>query len=207
MTDTTPLGLFVVTFLFVSLTPGLCMTLSLTLGIAIGVRRTLWMMAGELVGVGVIFTAAVLGVAAFMLDYPQAFKVLSYVGGAYLVYVGWRMWNAPEGNLQVNQALSRNSFTPGALALQGFLTAVANPKGWAFALALLPPFFDYSAPMTPQLVLLIGIASFGVNFARGYSTSAGAAVSTPLVDTSCARTLVRSPKLLNRAKMSSCSSV
>ncbi len=46
------LSVFIPTFLFVSITPGLCMTLAMVLGMTQGVRRTLWMMAGELVGVG-----------------------------------------------------------------------------------------------------------------------------------------------------------
>lgn len=46
------LSVFVPTFFLVSLTPGMCMTLAMVLGMTQGVRRTLWMMAGELVGVG-----------------------------------------------------------------------------------------------------------------------------------------------------------
>jgi threonine/homoserine/homoserine lactone efflux protein len=43
------------------------------------------------------------------------------------------------------------------LALQGFVTAIANPKGWAFFIVLLPPFIDSSLPMTPQLIALVSI--------------------------------------------------
>jgi threonine/homoserine/homoserine lactone efflux protein len=43
------------------------------------------------------------------------------------------------------------------LALNGFLTAVANPKGWAFFVTLLPPFIDSELPMAPQLSMLIAI--------------------------------------------------
>ena len=45
------LSAFIPTFFVVSITPGMCMTLALSLGITIGVKRALWMMAGELVGV------------------------------------------------------------------------------------------------------------------------------------------------------------
>jgi threonine/homoserine/homoserine lactone efflux protein len=41
------------------------------------------------------------------------------------------------------------------LATQGFVTAIANPKGWAFFVALLPPFIDSTLPMAPQLTALI----------------------------------------------------
>ncbi len=47
MINLTLLSVFIPTFLFVSITPGLCMTLAMTLGISLGVRRTLWMMWGE----------------------------------------------------------------------------------------------------------------------------------------------------------------
>ena len=39
---------FSASFFLVALSPGLCMNLAMSLGISIGVRRTLWMMAGEL---------------------------------------------------------------------------------------------------------------------------------------------------------------
>lgn len=43
------------------------------------------------------------------------------------------------------------------LIVQGFVTAIANPKGWAFMISLLPPFIDSDAPLTPQLLLLVSI--------------------------------------------------
>ena len=67
---------FIPTFFFVSVTPGMCMTLALSLGMTVGVRRTLWMMVGELVGVGLVACLAVVGVAAVMLQYPQLFQLL-----------------------------------------------------------------------------------------------------------------------------------
>lgn len=94
MPDFTLLAVFIPTFLFVSITPGMCMTLAMTLGMSIGVRKSLWMMAGELVGVGLVALAAVLGVAAIMLNYPQLFAALKYVGGAYLVYLGINLWRS-----------------------------------------------------------------------------------------------------------------
>ncbi|MDX1269520.1 MAG: LysE family transporter, partial [Oceanisphaera sp.] len=75
---------FIPTFFFVSITPGMCMTLALSLGMTVGVRRTLWMMVGELVGVGLVACLAVVGVAAVMLQYPQLFQLLKYGGGLYL---------------------------------------------------------------------------------------------------------------------------
>lgn len=94
MSDHILIAVFLPTFFFVSITPGMCMTLAMTLGMSIGVRRTLWMMIGELAGVALVAVAAVMGVAAMMLNYPQIFEVLKWVGGAYLGYIGIQMWRA-----------------------------------------------------------------------------------------------------------------
>lgn len=150
------LSAFIPTFFVVSITPGMCMTMALSMGITIGVRRALWMMAGELVGVAVVAVSAAVGVAALMLQYPTAFTLFKYAGGAYLAWLGVQMWRSkgrmamPEGPLEPGAEVSRLQ-----LASQGFITAIANPKGWAFFVALLPPFIDSSLPMAPQLTALI----------------------------------------------------
>ncbi len=69
MLDLAVLAVFIPTFFFVSITPGMCMTLAMTLGMSVGVRRTLWMMVGEVLGVATVAIAAVIGVASIMLNY------------------------------------------------------------------------------------------------------------------------------------------
>lgn len=151
------LAVFIPTFFFVSITPGMCMTLAMTLGMSIGVRRTLWMMLGELTGVAIVAIAAVLGVASIMLNYPQVFEVLKYAGGAYLAYIGIKMWRA-KGKMAVIDSSQIQAKVPRVtLISQGFITAIANPKGWAFMISLLPPFIDITKSVTPQLAVLLGI--------------------------------------------------
>ncbi|MCK7595661.1 LysE family translocator [Microbulbifer sp. CAU 1566] len=158
MIDWSLLALFVPTFFFVSITPGMCMTLALTMGMAFGVRRTLWMMLGELCGVAVVAVSAVLGIAAFMLKYPGAFQVFKYCGGAYLVYLGVQMWRARGRMVLVESATGAQAQIPAVnMVVQGFVTAVANPKGWAFFIALLPPFIDQGKALLPQITVLLGI--------------------------------------------------
>lgn len=154
---TTLLSVFIPTFFFVSLTPGMCMTLSMTLGMTIGLRRTFWMMYGELVGVGLVAASSVIGVATLMLQYPTVFMVGKYLGGLYLGWLGLQLWRS-RGKMSLSQdAGTPVVYSPRALALQGFITAVANPKGWAFFIALLPPFINDQQPLFSQLSLLLGI--------------------------------------------------
>jgi len=148
------LAVFIPTFFFVSLTPGMCMTLSLSMGMSIGLKKTLFMMYGELFGVALVATASVIGVATIMLQYPQVFVVLKYGGGIYLSYLGISMWLS-RGKMALNLEKSSYDISNKNLAMQGFVTAIANPKGWAFFIALLPPFINDQLDLTPQLTILL----------------------------------------------------
>jgi len=134
------------------------MTLSMTLGMTIGLKRTFAMMAGELIGVGLIAFASVVGVAAVMLKYPEVFTIFKYIGGSYLIYLGFQMFRS-KGKMAVSTCSSESSFTISnkVLATQGFVTAIANPKGWAFFISLLPPFINQSQAIMPQVLVLIFI--------------------------------------------------
>jgi len=151
----TTLSILIPTFLLVSLTPGMCMTLSMSLGMTVGLRHTLWMMYGELVGVGLVATASVIGVAALVLQYPEIFTFVKVAGGFYLAWLGAQLWLS-KGKLALsNDCQNERQMSGIQLAMQGFMTAVANPKGWAFCIALLPPFIDHQQPLFIQLVVML----------------------------------------------------
>lgn len=155
--DSSILTVFIPTFLFVSATPGMCMTLSMTLGMRIGLRRTFWMIWGELIGVGIVSIAAVAGVATVMFNYPAIFLILKYIGGAYLSYLGIQMWRS-KGKMALSESNSeKHNFSIRELLVQGFVTAVANPKAWAFMISLLPPFINPKYALTPQITTLLVI--------------------------------------------------
>lgn len=154
---------FAGSFFLIAVSPGLCMTLSMSLGISQGLRRTLWMMAGELTGVALVGAAAVLGVGALLLNAPGLFQGFKWLGAGYLFWSGWQSWRAePPDFLAGRQAATLRRRR--SLALQGFVTAVANPKAWAFMVALLPPFIDTAHAVAPQLaalLVLVVVIEFG----------------------------------------------
>jgi homoserine/homoserine lactone efflux protein len=155
MIDWQVLSIFIPTFFFVSLTPGMCMTLALTLGMSIGLKRTFWMMSGELVGVGLVSTLAVIGVASIVLKFPSIFVGLKIVGGLYLGFLGVQLW-LEKGKMSIKSHDPIASKIPRwQLASQGFVTAIANPKGWAFSISLLPPFINMQEAIGPQLSILV----------------------------------------------------
>ncbi|USD35684.1 MULTISPECIES: LysE family translocator [Ferrimonas] len=154
MPDWSTLLIFLPTFFAVSITPGLCMLLALSLGMTIGLKRTLPMMAGELLGVAIVATSALLGVSALLLAQPSLLLLLQGVGGGYLIYLGWCAWRR-SGQLDSGDRVT--DVSPRQLFVRGLTTALANPKGWAFMVSLLPPFIDHQRPLLPQLSLLLAI--------------------------------------------------
>ncbi|WP_289028221.1 LysE family translocator [uncultured Paraglaciecola sp.] len=149
------LAVFIPTMFFISITPGMCMTLAMTLGLKIGLRRTLWMMLGEVFGVAVVAVSAVMGAAAIMLSYPALFTWFKWIGGIYLMYLGCKMyWSGSHLSLNAEADVTLSRF---ALMSQGFVTAIANPKGWAFMLSILPPFIDTSRSISWQLLALVAV--------------------------------------------------
>ncbi len=152
--DAPTLLAFVFSYLLIALSPGLCMTLSMSLGISIGVRRTLWMMAGEIVGVMVVAVASFAGITALMLSYPDIFSSTRLAAAAYLVWTAVKTWRAATDVTSTNRAVS---LTRQQLVTQGFLTATSNPKGWIFLAALLPAFVDPDLATMSQALLMLPI--------------------------------------------------
>lgn len=144
--------LFIPTIASVSFTPGLCMTLAFTLGLSIGYKRALWMMLGELSGVATVFAATFWSLGWLLTRDPLYFQIISFVGGAYLAYLAVRLFNETPDDLKARKLDETHA---GALVLLGYVTAVSNPKGWAFLMALLPGFVQSGAALYPQFVTML----------------------------------------------------
>ena len=81
----------------------------------------------------------------------MAFTLLKYLGAAYLVYLGIRLW------LRREPAAAVEAVTPqGArrALVEGIVVEALNVKTALFFLAFLPQFVDPGAALVPQLVLL-----------------------------------------------------
>ncbi|TVP14247.1 LysE family translocator [Shewanella sp. KCT] len=143
---------FMLTFFLMSVSPGICMMLAMTLGANIGVRRTLWMMLGVLVGIASIATLALVGISNLLSRHEWLLLMVKYLGAAYLIYLGVKSWRSPYCASKVESA---SQSSPGALALSGFSAAISNPKAWAFLMTLLPPFIRPEQPLMTQTLVLL----------------------------------------------------
>jgi len=130
------------------------MTLAFTLGLSQGYRHTLWMMWGELAGVATVVASCALLLSWIQSLSPLYFSILALIGGSYLLWIAYRLWHQ-EARFAGGE--DQPNLTPRALILLGYSTAVMNPKGWGFMIALLPGFMSSDRAITYQLMTFLAV--------------------------------------------------
>jgi homoserine/homoserine lactone efflux protein len=140
-----------------SLTPGPNGLLSLTNGVRFGLARTVFTVLGGVCGFLVLVAASLAGLGALLAASETAFTAAKWIGAAYLVYLGIRLWRAPPPTVSA-PAAEKPGHEAGAarLFVQGFLVAVSNPKALIFFAAFLPQFMVPGAPYWLQFTVLGG---------------------------------------------------
>lgn len=142
--------IFLITSMGMSLTPGPNSLLALTHGALHGSRKTLFTIGGGVLGFIAIIALCMFGIGALIKSSILWLIVLKWVGGAYLVWLGWQVWRSPAMTVSVHAAPIRKSRT--SLFRQGFLSAATNPKGLLFFSAFLPQFLDPHRDLLAQFV-------------------------------------------------------
>lgn len=140
-----------------SLTPGPNGLLSLTHGACFGFRSTVATVLGGAVGFFLLIAASLAGLGALLAASEQAFTIAKWIGGAYLVYLGLRVWRAPAPVVSIGREVGApGAASPLRLFNQGFLVAVSNPKALIFFAAFLPQFMVPGVPFAVQLAVFGG---------------------------------------------------
>jgi threonine/homoserine/homoserine lactone efflux protein len=110
---------------------------------------------------GAIFGAlALFGLNALLSEVAWLYSALKLCGGAYLVYLGIRIWRGAPDPLIISNADTLASISPTRSFSIAFLTQISNPKtafvyGSVFA-ALLPPVPPvWMLLVLPPLILIV----------------------------------------------------
>jgi threonine/homoserine/homoserine lactone efflux protein len=128
----------------ITLSPGPDNLMVLSFGISKGRREGVAFGLGCAVGCLSHTALAVLGVSALLVASPVAFTVLKWVGGGYLVWLGWQAWrHAGAVTVQANAAPHNPSIKQ--LFFKGMMANAVNPKVVIFFLSFLPQFVDVQA--------------------------------------------------------------
>jgi len=157
-------------FAFVtSITPGPNNLMLMASGVNFGFRRTV----PHMLGIGAGFLSLLLGVGfglgAVLAAFPALHAALKVGGGAYLLYLAWR--------IAMTRSMGEGGGNPAARPMT-FLEAAAfqwvNPKAWVMAVTAMAV---YTSPQAPFLSVVLVAVAFALVNVPSVSTWAGFGVA------------------------------
>jgi threonine/homoserine/homoserine lactone efflux protein len=101
-----------------------------------GVRSGLAATCGVIAGDQVLLWLAVAGLSALLINYPSLYSSVKWMGAAYLLGLGYSLFNSKPGDAPVLSMKSDHYFR------QGLFITVLNPKAIVFYMAFFPLFVD-----------------------------------------------------------------
>ena len=167
MTLDTLVALVVYAFV-TSITPGPNNFMLLASGVNFGFQRTVPHILGISIGFAFLFVAVGFGLGALLTAFPALHTALKIAGGAYLLYLAWR--------IAMSRSLGKNG---GATARPMRLYEAAafqwvNPKAWVLAVTSMAVYAD---PQQPFLSIAVVVLVFTLVGLPSVSTWAGFGVA------------------------------
>ncbi len=101
-------------------------------GVRSGMAATLGVIAGD----QVLLWLAVAGLSALLINYPSLYSSIQWAGAAYLIGLGYSLFNAKPGDAPVLDMKPDHYFR------QALFITVLNPKAIVFYMAFFPLFVD-----------------------------------------------------------------
>jgi threonine/homoserine/homoserine lactone efflux protein len=142
---------FVATSAVLLVIPGPTILLVVSYALGQGWRTALPMAIGVALGDFTAMTLSLLGLGALLAASATIFTILKWMGAAYLVWLGIKLWRA-GGSFDAQPRTDAVS----SLKMLGhaWLVTALNPKGLVFFVAFLPQFIDPKLPFLPQVSVL-----------------------------------------------------
>lgn len=136
-------------FLFalaMSITPGPNNLTVATSGLAFGMRGTVPVLVGTVLGFLVLMILGGLGVAAIVAGEPRLQVLLQGLGVAYLLYLSLKLWRSAElRDVSLGRPLS---------VWHGATLQLVNPKAWMMAVGAIALFVASSTAFWPRLAVV-----------------------------------------------------
>lgn len=161
--------------------PGVLMTLSNAL--RYGLRGTIGGIFGIAFGALVVAAISATSVGIVLATSAFAFTIMKFIGAAYLIYLGIRLWRAEPFNLAAPGADAAPGAGFGRRFAEGLSLQLTNPKAIFFFLSVFPQFIQPELSYAGQFTLLVltysalvvvihCLYALSARHARGWLTSA-----------------------------------
>lgn len=109
--------------------------------LASGLKASMSVVFGIVLGNIIFLMLAVLGLSAIAQMLGEMFMFIKFAGGAYLFWLGWKIW-AAEPKITNPEKVLHETWSSGLIG--GLFIPFSNPKVILFYVSLLPSFLDLS---------------------------------------------------------------
>lgn len=137
-----------------TITPGPNNVLLLASGLAFGLRRTGWHLAGVLAGTWLMICLVGAGLGTLFIAVPAAQTVLKLAGSAYMLWLARQLWNA--------DALPTANAQRPIRFFEAAVFQIVNPKVWMMATTVIAAFVpagdQYAQRVVTAALLFIAVA-------------------------------------------------
>ncbi|MEO0497970.1 MAG: LysE family translocator [Pseudomonadota bacterium] len=155
--------------------PGPTVTVIIANSLRYGARSGLINIAGTQLGIALMVVVLAFGLDFIVREAGYAFEVLRWVGAAYLIWLGVKLWRS---NGDLGSATAGPSKSDSAYFWQGFLVILSNPKMLVFFGAFIPQFVDPSGNTVAQTLIFGALfMAYATLFDSAYALFAGRAGS------------------------------
>jgi threonine/homoserine/homoserine lactone efflux protein len=149
---------FAVAMAIFAASPGLGIMAVVGRSLGMGFIGALPLVMGIVVGDVIFLLLAVFGLAAIATHIGPFFIVIKYLGAAYLVYVGIKLWMAADDTQKIVSNKAQNHLIS---FVGGIMIPFGNPKAILFYMAFLPAFVDVTEIDAIE-ILQLGVVVFVV---------------------------------------------
>ena len=165
---------FTVAMFILAVTPGPGVFASVSQALSSGFRSSLAVIAGIVLGDLVFLFFAVFGLSAIAYVLGELFFIIKLAGGAYLIWLGLKMWTKEPIPFNVNRKFGKRNEWQRFIG--GLFITLGNPKVILFYAGFLPTFINLSSLKTFDIAVVAGLVTIILSGVMGsYSFSASRA--------------------------------
>ena len=139
------------TFLLI---PGPTLLLVISYSLLRGRSAVLALVVGVGLGDLTAMILSLLGVGLLLETVATAFYFLKWLGAAYLVWLGIKMWRSSTDEIEISEKDKHQASRE--ILRNAYVTTALNPKSIVFFLAFMPQFMDPKLPLLSQAIVLGG---------------------------------------------------
>ena len=142
------------------LSPGPGVLLTLTNSIRYGFFGAIGGIVGIAFGTFIVAGLSATSVGVILATSAMAFMVMKYIGAAYLIYLGIKLWRSPITKLDTS---SRTAGNIKVQFFEGLTIQLTNPKAVFFFMSIFPQFVDFSSSQYVSKFLMLVVTYSSLN--------------------------------------------